>query len=140
MGGRGASSGWSLDKYGNKLHKYGTEYRSVLTVGNIKFVVQNAEGSVKAPKETMTRGRVYVTLNAEQTKPQYITYYDNDNKKVKSIDLLHYHRGEMPHTHHGYEHSENDSAKGSASLTPEEKKMVDRVNKIWDNYLKGNVV
>jgi len=37
----------------------------------------------------------------------------------------------LPHTHHGYEHNENDTAKGYANLTTEEKKMIDRVIKIW---------
>ena len=40
-------------------------------------------------------------------------------------------RGTLPHAHHGYEHNENDTAKGYANLTTEEKKMVAKVKKIW---------
>ena len=36
-----------------------------------------------------------------------------------------------PHTHHGYEHNENDSSKGFAHLTPQEKEMVGLINKVW---------
>ena len=74
MGGRGASSGMSV-----KGKLYGTEYRSLLTVGNIKFIKKN-DGNVTAPLETMTKGRVYVTLNNDN-KPKFISYYDASNKR-----------------------------------------------------------
>lgn len=127
MGGRGAPFGIS-----DTGKRYGTEYKCVLKAGNIKFVVRN-EGSATAPLETMTRGRVYVTVN-ENDGLKSISYYENDGKRVKTIDLSHSHRGMDNHTHHGYEHNENDSKKGAANLTPEEKKMVDRVKKLWDKY------
>lgn len=126
MGGRGASSGVSV-----KGKPYGSEYHTVLKSGNIKFVKAN-DGSATAPLETMTRGRVYVTVNAyDQLK--FISYYDNENKRAKTIDLTKPHKGVLPHTHHGYEHFENDSAKGFANLTTEEKKMVERVKRMWYN-------
>ena len=56
MGGRGSSSGIS-----DKGKVYGTEYSSVYESGNIKFLVINS-GNPTAPMETMTNGRVYVTL------------------------------------------------------------------------------
>ena len=126
MGSRGASSGVA-----NNGKKYGTEYHSVLKSGNIKFVKINS-GNTKAPQETMTRGRIYVTVN-EDGLLKHITYFDNQNKRVKTIDLDKPHKGVTPHTHHGYEHNENDSKKGFSNLTPEEKKMVDRVRAIWNN-------
>ena len=82
MGSRGASSGRA-----NNGKAYGTEYRTVLKAGNIKFVIKN-EGSSTAPMETMTRGRVYVTVNDKQ-EISSISYYDKDNKRVKQIDLNH---------------------------------------------------
>lgn len=126
MGGRGASSGMSL-----KGKPYGSEYKTVLKDGNIKFVKAN-EGLATAPMETMTRGRVYVTVN-ENDALKFISYYDTENKRVKQIDLDRPHKGVSPHTHHGYEHNERDSAKGYANLTIKEKKMVERVKKIWYN-------
>ena len=104
------------------------------TRGNIIFVQYNDANSAKTPQETMTRGRVYVTVNGED-KLTSITYYDNANKRRKQIDLEKTHRGMKPHTHHGYNHNENDSQKGAAKLTAEERKMVERVRKIWYNDL-----
>ena len=126
MGGRGASSGISVNG-----KPYGSEFRSVLQDGNIKFVKAN-NGSATAPLETMTRGRVYVTVNAAD-ELKFISYYDNQNKRTKTIDLTKPHKGVLPHTHHGYEHFENDSKKGFANLTTEEKAMVARVRKLWYN-------
>ena len=126
MGGRGASSGISVS---GKL--YGTEYRSLMKVGNIKFV-QRIGNSAVAPLETMTKGRVYVTVNANN-ELKYISFYDKQNKRSKTIDLDKAHKGMKPHTHHGYEHNENDGAKGASKLTSKEKRMVDYVSEIWYN-------
>lgn len=127
MGGRGASSG--ISKYGNK---YGTQYRTVLKDGNIKFVTKVNRQS-ETLMETMTRGRVYVTVGGEELLK--VIYFDNDNKRVKEINLDHSHNGMDIHTHHGYFHYENDGPKGGSNLTPEEKRMVDRVKKIWYNHI-----
>ncbi len=127
MGGRGASSG--ISKYGNK---YGTQYRTVLKDGNIKFVTK-VNRQAETLMETMTRGRVYVTVGGKDLIK--IIYFDNDNKRVKEINLDHKHRGMDFHTHHGYFHYENDGPKGGSNLTPEEKRMVDRVEKLWYKHL-----
>lgn len=127
MGGRGASSGIS-----DRGKKYGSEYTILYESSNIKFVQYNDAKSAKTPQETMTRGRVYVTVNQEN-KLVSITYYDNLNKRRKQIDLEKEHRGMKPHTHHGYNHNENDSAKGASNLTTEERKMVEEVRSIWYN-------
>lgn len=126
MGGRGASSGISV-----KGKKYGTEYRTVLQSGNIKFVSKN-ERTSEPLMETMTKGRVYVTVGGDELNQ--IIYFDKNNKRVKTIDLSHTHNGEKPHTHHGYYHNENDGVKGATKLSPKEKKLLDRVKKIWYNY------
>lgn len=127
MGGRGASSGIS-----DKGKLYGTEYETLHQSGNIKFVRYKDSTAAKTPMETMTKGRVYVTVN-NNGDISSITYYDTENKRTKQIDLLHPHQKMMPHTHHGYLHNENDSVKGAARLTPEEKRMVARVKKEWYN-------
>ena len=128
MGSRGASSG--IAKNGKR---YGTEYRTVLKSGNIKFVKYNDSTAAKAPLETMTRGRVYVTLNSAG-KPAYISYYDTANKRTKTIDLDHFHAGMKPHVHHGYHHNENGSPKGASALTPKERRMTERVENLWYNH------
>lgn len=129
MGGRGASSGVS-----DKGKKYGTEYKTLLSAGNIKFVRYNDSGSAKTPQETMTKGRVYVTVNSRDA-PVSVTYYDRNGKRTKTIDLTHFHASMKPHTHHGYEHNELDGIKGATNLTTEERRMVERVFKIWYNNL-----
>ena len=101
-------------------------------VEKVVKAVKAVGGSATAPLETMTKGRVYVTVNADD-KLKFISYYDKVNKRAKTIDLTKPHEGVLPHTHHGYNHAENDSAKGYANLTTEEKKMVARVEKLWDN-------
>lgn len=126
MGGRGASSGISVSG-----KTYGSEFKTLVKESNIKFV-KAVDGAQKTPMETMTKGRVYVTLN-KNDNIKAITYYDAANKRTKQIDLDRPHDKVSPHTHHGYIHSENDSAKGYANLTTEEKKMVERVKKIWYN-------
>lgn len=103
MGGRGAK----LGKYylGGKWHTYGDEYKTLLKSGNIKFVTRRDNKQDNVPMETMTKGRVYVTVNKRTNKLLNITYYDN----------------------------ENDGLKGATRLTIEEKKMVERVIDLWDN-------
>lgn len=129
MGGRGASSGIS-----DKGKKYGSEYTTLYESGNIKFVRYNDSSSAKTPQETMTRGRVYATVN-DKNKVVSISYYDNQNKRRKQIDLEKVHKGMLPHTHHGYEHNEGDSSKGAAKPTNKEKRMIERVRTIWYNNI-----
>ena len=126
MGGRGASSGRSANG-----KPYGSEFSALLKVSNVKFV-QYAGSTAKSPQETMTKGRVYVTLSSKGN-PQVITYYDPDGKRKKSIDLTHAHDGISPHVHHGYNHSEG----GTTRLTDKERKMVDFVLKTWYNRNAG---
>lgn len=123
MGGRGSASGIS-----DSGKVYGTEFKTLLKVSNIKFVKYNNSTSAKTPQETMTQGRIYVTVNS-QNELKTITYYDNSGKRKKSIDLTHPHEGKEPHTHYGYVHSEN----GTTGLTTEEKRIVEFVRKVWYN-------
>lgn len=127
MGGRGASSGLS-----DKGKKYGSQYKTLLEHENIKFVTANSRAS-ESLFETKTEGRVYVTVGGNDLLR--ITYYDEKNKRNKQIDLDHLHKGIKPHAHHGYNHNENDGAKGATGLLPKEKKMVERVQKIWYNHI-----
>ncbi len=132
MGGRGASSGIS-----NKGKIYGSEYYTILKSGNIKFVKYNDSKSATTPMETMTKGRVYVTVN-NQNKLKSVTYYDKNNRRYKQIDIEHYHKidgkKQKPHIHKGYEHNE----KGTKTLSEKENKMLERVTKTWYNYNNRN--
>lgn len=127
MGGRGASSGVS-----DKGNPYGSQYTTVLKSGNIKFVTKNSRQS-ETLMETMTDNRVYVTIGGDDLLQ--IIYFDKNNKRQKTIDMSHRHNDMELHTHHGYFHNENDGPKGATNLTTQEKKMVERVKKLWYNYI-----
>lgn len=137
MGGRGASSGRSVGtKNSPNGNAYSTQYRTidVKGAGNIKFVERTEENQNEALMETMTKGRVYVVVSGKG--PKQIVYFDNENKRNKVIDIDHQHKGIHPHTHHGYEHSEYETGKkGASNLTPDERKMVERVKNLWYNHL-----
>lgn len=62
-------------------------FRTVHKFGNVRFVVNTNESNSKSPMETRTKGRVYVTLNKRTLKPQYVTYYDREGKRNKTLDL-----------------------------------------------------
>ncbi len=128
MGGRGASSG--VSKNGKK---YGIEYTTLYQSGNIKFIKQNENTSINTPMETITKGRVYVTLGKDNM-PKSITYYDGVGKRNKQIDIVgkpHKIKGKyvIPHTHKGYLHYEH----GTSNPSPKEIKMIERVIKTWHN-------
>lgn len=133
MGGRGASSGARKTKDGTVL-PYGSEYRAVLQAGNIKFVTA-VSGNATAPMETMTRDRIYVTLDY-RNEPKFITSYDDSGKRIQQIDLSgapHRINGELvypPHIHLGYEHDE----KGSRKINSDEESLIERVNAIWKQF------
>lgn len=128
MGGRGASSGMSKWK-AREGSPYGSQYRSLLTVGNVKFV----EPRVAKPEplmETMTKGRIYALVSHDRVKS--IIFFDDDGKRSKQIDLTP-HKGLVPHAHHGYEHDEFSKDGQPTSLTAEENRIVASVLKAWDN-------
>ena len=123
MGGRGAASA--------SYSGYGSEYKSIHSYSNIKFVFNTAQTNTKAPLETRTKNRVYVTLNYQSGIPQYISYYDKEGKKFKVIDAhkkRHYNlvaNGtkkrylDVVHRHNGYNHEEL----GSGNMTTQERKL-----------------
>jgi hypothetical protein len=125
MGGRGAASGVS-----EAGRKYGSEYRTLLQVDNIKFVEFN-HGSATAPMEMMSAAedRVYAVVNRNGVVKS-ITYYDKDGKRTRQIDLEHEHNGKKPHVHIGYLHSEDQGNKGY-DLSATDKKYVEKVRKVW---------
>ena len=127
MGGRGSASGMS-----DNGKPYGSEYRSVYAISNIKYLRAN-DGAAKVPMETMTQGRVYAVVN-NTDNVKAVVYFDKHNKRFKQIDVtgqIHFINGVpiLPHTHLGYVHDEH----GTRDLTAKERKMVDRVLTMWYN-------
>jgi len=128
MGGRGSASGTSA-----KGIEYGTEYSTLLQVGNIKFITRN-EGGQTAPLETMSaaENRIYVTVN-KFNQIKAITQYDENGMRVNEIHL-HPHGGMSPHSHPGYDYAHE---RLTQHLTPSEKRLVTKVLKEWEEYLNG---
>ena len=83
--------------------------------------------------ETMTNGRVYVLVKSDNTLKS-ITYYNGNGNRRKQIDLDHYHKvdgkPEKPHRHLGYIH-----ATEGEKLTEKERKMLDKVKRLWHNFI-----
>lgn len=126
MGGRGSRFGKSV-----KGKKYGSEFSTLLHVGNIKFVKYN-NGATTAPMETRAKNRIYVTVT-KQNKVKHIDFYKN-GKRYKQIDVIgkpHYIDGVavLPHTHFGYKHDEN----GTYHPTKEENDLIAKVQNMWKN-------
>lgn len=154
MGGRGASSGRRYQKDGRE-YEYGDEYGSVHTAGNIKFVYnKQADMNVTAPTETMTDGRVYVTLERSIDKntgvitlgkPKYITFFEGGKLRTLQYDIDgHFHGSKSQkkarrkqkikeqslrnsHSHKGYNHD----SKSATLLTPEERSIAAKVLREW---------
>lgn len=128
---------------------------SMHTAGNIKFVYnRQPSASVTAPSETMTEGRVYVTLDrtidkdtgvVTLGKPKYITFFDGERKRNLQYDIDgHFHPSKAEkkarrkqkikekslrnsHSHKGYNHD----SKSATLLTPEERSIAAKVLREW---------
>ncbi len=153
MGGRGAASGAAYQKDG-RIYNYGDEYGSVHTYGNIKYVYNKQNISVTAPVETMTDGRIYVTLDRKIDKktgiitldePKYITFFENGKKRTLQYDIDgHWHgskkelskkvgKRQKSHRHVGYNHDK----KSAKLLNDKERKIVADVMWEWRKNVRG---
>ncbi len=115
MGGRGASSGfYKLNGRGNV---YGDECESVMRpLGNVKIVASRYGGSKRAPRESMTPGRIYATVDRKTGQLHSLSYIGSDGKRYKQVDVED-HKGMGPHAHDGYDHR-GDARK----LSPKERR------------------
>lgn len=97
MGGRGASSGfYKLNGVGNA---YGDEYASVIApLGSMKFIARKDKRPLKAPDESMTPGRIYVTVRKSDGMIHSLAFIGKDGRKYKQIDTRD-HKGMGSHVH-----------------------------------------
>jgi hypothetical protein len=130
MGGRGAASGVS-----DKGLEYGTEFRTLIRVDNIKFVTPTKAGPSPVPLETMSAGRnrVYAFVNYGGDLKSII-FYDKDGKRERQIDLDHQHRGQVPHVHVGYAENHTSTL---IPLTKSDNEYIAKVTKIWEDEKGG---
>jgi hypothetical protein len=125
MGGRGAASGVS-----DKGLKYGTEYKTLMSVDNIKYVQFQNSTAAAIPLETMASGRnrVYVLVN-KSGNLKSITFYNKEGKLKRQIDFGHPgHHGFSPHVHEDYGHSAK-----AQPLNKSDKAYVEKVRRIWSS-------
>ena len=126
MGSSGAASGIDPYRGGNGIPTvYGSEFKTLLVDGNIKFVtVRNPNEAVRTPKESRTPRRIYVVIS-EKGKVQSITKYDDKGKKAVQIDIWHSHGGLIPHVH------DYDNHSTARPLTQEEKLLLSYALQKW---------
>ena len=128
MGGRGSSSGMSVDRNGNPMNPYGSQYRTVLVSDNIKFVTKNTRAS-ETLMETMTPGRVYVETGGDDLLR--IVFFDGENKRNHVIERDK--RTNKWHAHNGYHHYENSDSRHDP-LNAYDKILLAKVKKLWHNH------
>jgi hypothetical protein len=124
MGGRGAASGVSAKDF-----EYGTEFKTLLRVDNIKFVQYQQKKEARIPEETMSSGRsrVYVIVN-QQNVLKSITFYNKSGMLRRQIDLDRAHKGQIPHVHTG-----GVNSRKIVPLTKSDKAYIEKVRRIWTN-------
>ena len=119
MGGRGSFVDVSAGNF--NFVDGGQTYQSIGEVDGIKVLVRSS-GSVKAPEYSHTENRIYAIVQNGALK--HLSFYDSDHTQMVSIDLLHKHKGLIPHKHLGLDHSDN-----GIPVTPEEMQLIDKVRR-----------
>lgn len=131
MGGRGSRSG--ISKY-----KYGENFNLLFQYNNIKFVRDNKKSSSSSPIESMTKHRVYVSVDRNNNL-RTVSFMDKDGERYKRIDLkgnAHIQNGERistPHVQFGKER-----AYFTRKLSKKEKRLIYKINKVWREFNNEN--
>lgn len=124
MGSRGAFV--DVDKRNFTFVENGQKYYSLGTLANddnIKILIQKS-GSVKAPEYSHTENRVYAIV--QDGKLKHLSFYDQEHKQHISVDLLHPHKGVMPHVHVDLNH---DPSLPGNPPTAEQLELIKRIKK-----------
>ena len=82
--------------------------------------------------ETMTPGRIYVETGGKDLLR--IIFFDEENKRNRVLERDK--RDDTWHVHEGYYHTEYGQ-KDHGNLTENDKKLLEKVKKIWDNHNKA---
>lgn len=110
----------------NNGKPYGSEYRTLFQVDNIKFVERRDSKPVKAPIETMAKDRIYATIEPKSGQINSISIMETG--KVRSqIDY----RDHGPfHEHvHDWDYSGDKPRRSDArTLTDVERRLFDKIN------------
>lgn len=131
MGGRGAASGLS-----NNGKPYGSEYRTLFQVDNIKFVERRDNKSTTAPIETRSENRIYVTVNKEDSQLHSISVM-RGGKVREQIDYRD-HKGMGVHVHE-WRYTDDGTPRRDRhprALTVSERALYDKVNAAYAGFRK----
>ena len=110
---------------------YGTEFRTLHQVGNVKFV-KPTSGSTTAPEYTQTPGRIYATIDSKN-RVKFVSFYDENGNRSKQIDVIgrkHKVKGKkiIPHKHKNL-HSED-----AFPLSKKERRQLALIKREWYNH------
>ena len=124
MGSRGAFVNVDMGNFTFK--EGGQHYFSIGTLSsdpNVKVIIQD-KGLVKAPEFSHTAGRIYAVV--QNGKLKHLSYYDEGHNQHISVDLLHPHKGVMPHVHIDLNHDPNLPG---IPPTTEQKALIEKIKK-----------
>lgn len=94
----------------------GQTYSSIGNWKNIKVLARD-NGSVKAPEFSHTAERIYAIV--QNGKLKHLAFYDKEHRQSAAIDLLHEHKGIIPHKHMYLNHSDS-----GIPISAEEKQLI----------------
>ena len=119
MGSRGAFI--DINKGNFTFTENGQRYETIGQIDGIQILHQPF-GSVKAPEFSHSANRIYALI--QDRKLKHISFYDENHKQVKVIDLEHYHCGLKPHIHYNINHSDK-----CISLTDDDYKLINKIKR-----------
>lgn len=120
MGGRGSFLDVSSGNFA--FRDGGQTFITKSTIGDVKIIEKNTIDSVGAPLFSHSPSSTYAVIQNGELK--YITFYDETHKQVRSIDLLHSHKGKQPHVHLNLDHSGP-----GYDTTPEDNSLIEKIRK-----------
>jgi hypothetical protein len=148
MGGRGASSASNKAySHDGKTFNYGDEYETKFTANGMKFIQQKDSKPTKAPIESQTLGRVYVTLDNNrnpgwraknlQQSIHDLTFIGDNGRITKQIHTTDHH-GMGPHAHDWKTYPDGALRPiAPRPLTADETKMLGKATKDFTLWRKG---
>ena len=117
-----------------KLHPFRSTTRLITSQNATapKQFVRKRNEADESLMESKTPNRVYGLID-QHNNLKSIIYTDKNGLRTKQIDIDGRHGGDA-HVHRGYFHNENSPNKKPTGLLSEERKMVERLRRIWDNH------
>lgn len=120
MGSRGAFV--NVNKGNFSFTENGKKYETIGQIGDIQILSMGSTKNVKAPEYSHSPKRIYVTMKNGIIK--HISFYDENHKQIKVIDMEHEHYGIKPHVHYNLDHSDK-----GISLSDEDMALIKKIKR-----------